>query len=356
MIRVAVIGTGGMANAHMKGFAGIPGMKVVACADASLERAEAFAKTYNIPKFYSDYKTMLDCEKIDAVTNVTSDIAHYPVAMEVLKRKIHLLSEKPLASTLAQAREMKLLAEQSGVINMVNFSYRNSAGLQKAAEVIRSGKIGAVRHVEASYLQSWLYSKAWSDWHNAEYMLWRLSADQGGAGALGDIGCHIFDLVCLLTGEKIVDIAARLYTHPKDRPCGYEFEGKKYALDCNNSFVSTVEFGGGGIGVIHVSQGAAGQENSLRCRVYCDKGAIEVDLDSSYTEYRICDGKNIDKNIWKTVKCKPTLSNYQRFIKAVKTGKPSADGNDFTNGCNIQAYLHYGFLSAAEKKPVAVEI
>ena len=351
MIKIAIIGTGGMAGSHAEHLQKIRGVKITACADMDICRAEAFAKKFGIKKFYGDYKEMLDKEQLDGVTNVTSDRAHYPVAMEILQRKINLLSEKPLAETLAQAVEMRDLAIKSGVINMVNFSYRNSCGLQKAAEVIRNGKIGRVLHVEASYMQSWLASKSWGDWHDADWMLWRLSENQGGAGALGDIGCHIFDLTCLLTNEKIVDISARLYTHPKDREPGYEVCGKKYNLDCNNSFASHVEFSGGGVGVIHVSHGCIGQGNSLRCRVYGSQAAIEIDLDKAYDEYRICSGKNIDKNLWKTVKCKRTLNNYERFIKAIKTGKPAEDGNDFANGCAIQGYLHYSFLSAAERKP-----
>ncbi|MFA6076419.1 MAG: Gfo/Idh/MocA family oxidoreductase [Negativicutes bacterium] len=351
MIKIAIIGTGGMAGSHAEHLQKIRGVKITACADMDIRRAETFAKKFGIKKFYGDYKEMLDNEKLEGVTNVTSDRAHYPVAMEILKRKINLLSEKPLAETLEQAVEMRDLAVKSDVVNMVNFSYRNSSGLQKAAEIIRSGVLGQVLHVEASYLQSWLKSKAWGDWHDADWMLWRLSSDQGGAGALGDIGCHIFDLTCLLTNEKIVDISTRLYTHSKDREPGYEVCGKKYALDCNNSFVSHVEFGGGGVGVIHVSHGCIGQSNSLRCRVYCSKGAIEIDLDKAYDEYRICSGKNIDKNIWKTVKCKRTPNNYERFVKAIKTNSRSEDGNDFANGCAIQGYLHYSFLSAAEKKP-----
>lgn len=351
MVRIAIIGTGGMAGSHAEHFQKIRGVRITACADVDITRAEAFAKKFGIKKFYGDYKQMLDSEKLDGVANVTSDRAHYPIAMEVLKRKINLLSEKPLAETLAQAVEMRDLAAAAGVVNMVNFSYRNSCGLQKAAEIIRSGAIGQVLHVEASYMQSWLASKLWGDWHDAEWMLWRLSANQGGAGALGDIGCHIFDLTCLLTNEKIVDISSRIYTHPKDRAPGYEVYGKKYDLDCNNSFVSHVEFSGGGVGVIHVSHGCIGQVNSLRCRVYCSNGSIEIDLDKSYEEYRICTGKNIDKNVWKTVKCKRTPNNYERFVKAIKTGGRAEDGNDFANGCAIQGYLHYSFLSAAAHRP-----
>ena len=294
---------------------------------------------------------MLDKEKLDGVSNVTSDRAHYLVAMEVLKRKINLLSEKPLAETLEQAQIMRDAATTSGVVNMVNFSYRNSCALQKAAEVIRSGKLGQVLHVEASYMQDWMVNGAPGHWHDQDWILWRISSNQGGTGALGDVGCHIYDLTCLLTNETIADISARLYTHPKDLQSGYEFQGKKYDLDANNGFVSTVQFAGGGLGVIHVSHGCVGQANSLRARVYCQLGAIEIDLDTSYDEYFICTGKDMKCRKWKTVKCKPTLNNYERFVKAIKTGKPSADGNDFANGCAIQAYLHYSFLSAAEQRP-----
>jgi predicted dehydrogenase len=206
--------------------------------------------------------------------------------------------------------------------------------------VVRQGKIGNIKHVESSYLQSWLVSHAWGDWRKSEGFLWRLSTKHGSTGTLGDIGVHIYDLTSLLCGD-FAQIYCKLKSFDKGVP---ENRIEEYVLDANDSFVSTVIFKNGALGTISASRWAVGQINSLRARVYGDKGAVEIDLDKAYDEYHICVGrKNIDKPTWKTVKCPPTPNNYQRFINAIKTGKN--DPSDFANGAKIQAYLDSSFES-----------
>lgn len=351
MIRLAVIGTGGMARAQANAFRGMKGVALAACCDVVAERAQAFANDYEIPKVYTDYREMLEKEKLDAVTNVTPDAQHAEVALAVLAAGRHLLSEKPLAASLEDARKMAAAAQQAGVINMVNFSYRNSCGLQKAAEEARKGILGRILHVESSYLQSWLAQTAWGDWRTEDRLTWRLSTGHGSAGVLGDLGCHIYDLTAMLAGD-IAEIDCRLKTFDKGVPGNRLGE---YFLDANDSFVSTVLFANGALGTVHSSRWATGHHNSLRCRVYGDEGAIEVDLDRSNSEYRICRGKEaLRKAEWKSVACKPTPNNYERFIRAIRTGKQ--DPSDFANGARIQAYLHYSIVSNERRSPVAVEM
>jgi len=346
---VGVIGTGGMANAHANELKKIQGVALAACADIVPERAEAFAARHGIPAAYGDYREMLASQELDAITNVTVDAAHAEVALAVIAKGLHILSEKPLATTLADAKKMAAAAKKAGVIHMVNFSYRNSSGLQHAARLMRTGKLGRLMHVESSYLQSWLVNGTWGDWRTSPGMTWRLSTRHGSAGVLGDLGCHIYDLTTLLAGD-IATIDCRLKTFDKG------VRGNRlgeYVLDANDSFVSTVEFANGAIGTVHSSRWATGQINSLRCRVYGDKGALEIDLDRSYGEYRLCFGqKAIDRAEWKTVKCPATPNVYQRFIQAIRTGR--GDDNDFANGAKIQAYLHYSFASSKKGGPVKV--
>lgn len=350
MLRLGVIGTGGMANAHANEFKKLKGVRLVACADVVPERAKAFAEKHGIPASYGDYREMLDAEALDAVTNVTIDAAHAEVALAVVGKGLHVLSEKPLATTLADAKAMAAAARKAGVVNMVNFSYRNSSGLQAASKLMKTGKLGRIMHVESSYLQSWLISRGWGDWRKAAGLTWRLSTKHGSAGVLGDLGCHIYDLTTLLAGD-IASIDCRLKTFDKG------VRGNRlgeFVLDANDSFVSTVEFANGAIGTVHSSRWATGHMNSLRCRVHGEKGAIELDLDRSYGEYRICFGPSaINKAEWKTVACKPTPNVYQRFVRAVAAGQ--SDDNDFANGVKIQAYLHYSFESNKKRGPVAVK-
>ena len=352
MIRLGIIGTGGMANWHAKAASELKGVKLAACCDIREPVVKTFAEKWLVPKSYIDYREMLEHEKLDAVVNVTPDAAHADVAIAVLTRGIPILSEKPLATSLDEAIRMAAVARDSRVPHMVNFSYRNSCGLQRAAEVIRAGKIGRIIHVESSYLQSWLVSGAWGNWLEKPSMVWRLSSRHGSAGVLGDLGCHIYDLATLLCGD-IAEIDCRLAVFQKVGITGNTWG--EYVFDANDSFVSTVLFKNGAIGTIHSSRWAIGQGNSLRARVYGDKGAIELDLDSSYDQYKICTGKdNINGCTWQVVECKPTPSNWQRFVKAVRTGRN--DVSDFFNGTRIQAYLHYSFESDKLRQPVKVEL
>lgn len=349
MIRIGIIGTGGMAKWHAQEFVKAPGVKVTACCDVNEDRARQFAEQWKIPAVYTDFRRMLREQEFDGVTNITPDPFHAEISLATIAKGVAILCEKPLATTLADARKMNQAARRRGVINMVNFSYRNSCGLQAAAKVIAAGGIGRVMHVEASYLQSWLAHVGWGDWRVAPNMTWRLSTKHGSAGVLGDLGCHIYDLTTLLAGD-IVQIQSKLKTFDKGQP------GNRlgpYRLDANDSFVSTVMFRNGAIGTIHSSRWASGHHNSLRARVYGDQGAIEVDLDVAWDSYKICRGSDCQKAAkWEVVKCKPTPNNIQRFLKSIRTGKN--DPNDFANGTKIQAYLHTSMLSDKLGKAVKV--
>jgi len=351
MIKLGIIGTGGMANGHAATFSAMRGVKVVACCDVAPERAAAFAEKHDIPRVYTDYRIMLDTEKLDAVTNVTPDAMHAEISLAVIAHGLAILCEKPLATSLEDACRMRDAARQAGVINMVNFSYRNASGLQKAAEVVRAGTLGRILHVEASYLQSWLVNTSWGRWQESPGLAWRLSTRHGSAGVLGDLGCHLYDMTAFLCGQDLAEINCQLRTFDKGLPDNTLGE---YVLDANDSFAAQITLSGGGLGVVHSSRWATGHCNSLRVRVYGDRGAIEVDLDRDWHGYRICTGKNIENFTWKAVTCKPTPSNFDRFIKSIKTGEN--DINDFANGAKVQAYLHYSFLSDALHKPVQVEL
>jgi predicted dehydrogenase len=350
MIRLGIIGTGGMAHGHARSFSAMKGVSVVACCDIDEARARAFARTFSIPRWYSDSAEMLATEKLDAVSNVTIDAMHAPICLAAIAKGLHVMCEKPLATTLADARKMRDAAAKRGVVTQVNFSYRNSCGAQAAATLVRGGGIGRVLHVEASYLQSWLVQTAWGDWRTHPAMTWRLSTRHGSAGVLGDIGCHIYDLTALLSGD-IAEISCLLATFDKG------VKGNRigpYVLDANDSFVSTITLAGGALGTVHATRWATGHMNSLRVRVYGDQGAVEVDLDRSYDQYRVSAGKKgILKAQWKDVPCKKTPTQYARFIAAIRAGK--SDVSDFGNGARVQAYLQSSIDSDAQGSPVKVK-
>ncbi len=174
-MRMLILGTGGMAAQHAKHFAAIEGVSVVAGVDVDPNRLEKFNTTHNIPNGFASLDAAIAWGQFDAAANVTPDSIHHATSIAALKAGKHVFCEKPLATDATKAFEMVDVAEKSGLINMVNLTYRNVAQLQKAREIVKSGAIGAVKHVESSYLQSWLVSKAWGDWRTELQWLWRLS-------------------------------------------------------------------------------------------------------------------------------------------------------------------------------------
>ncbi len=175
MIKLAIVGTGGMAHSHAKAFSAIKGCKLVAACDVVRERAQAFADKHGIPEVYADVDEMLAQSKMDAVSVVTPDAAHAAISLKAIAQGKHVLCEKPLATHYGDAKEMADAARLAGVINIVNLSYRNASAIQKAHQLVQQGALGRIMHVEASYLQSWLSAKHWGDWHSSPAWLWRLS-------------------------------------------------------------------------------------------------------------------------------------------------------------------------------------
>ena len=195
-MRLLILGTGGMANQHAKHFAAIEGVELVGGVDVDPKLLEAFNMAHNIPNAFPSLDAALAWGEFDAVANVTPDAIHHPTTLAALAAGKHVFCEKPLATDYPKALEMTEAAENAGLVAMVNLTYRNVAELQRARQIVQSGEIGKVKHVEASYLQSWLVSKAWGDWRTEAKWLWRLSRKHGSNGTLGDIGIQLRALPC----------------------------------------------------------------------------------------------------------------------------------------------------------------
>ena len=350
MIKLAIVGTGGMANTHAKNYKTIKGCKVVACCDVVKDRVEEFAKTHGILHTYTDFDKMLREEDFDALSNVTPDSYHAPLSIKAVEHGKHVLCEKPLAVNYKDALKMAYAAKKAGVINMVNLSYRNSAAINKAAEIVQSGAIGKVVHVSASYLQSWLATADYSKPKKLGYgLLWRLSTKHGSKGVLGDLGVHILDFLSYPAGD-IVAVNCRLKTFHK-------LKGDRvgeYVFDANDTAVMTVEMASGAVGTVHTTRYATGHGNSLRLEVNGMSGAIIVDLDESYDTLHICTGK---KRVgwhpeWKTIKAPKVPNIYQRFIMSIKSGKNLQP--DFARGAKIQQALDACFESDRIGKTVRI--
>ncbi|MCH4563980.1 MULTISPECIES: Gfo/Idh/MocA family protein [Halomonas] len=347
MIRLAIIGAGSMAGEHAKHFKALEGVEVVAVCDLDGDKVRAFAEQHGIPEAYTDLDAMLARDDIQAVSNVTPDGVHKATSLAAIAAGKHILCEKPLATNEADAREMAAAARRAGVINMINLSYRDAPAIQHARELIASGAIGRVMHVDASYLQSWLVSHAWGRWDRDSQWLWRLSEAHGSKGVLGDVGVHILDFASFPVGDiAAVNCQLKCFDKAPDNRIG------DYVLDANDSALMRVEFAGGALGTIQATRWATGHHNSLKLSVYGDRGAVSVVLDDAKDRVLTCFGEDVHAARWTSVAAPPTPSNYRRFIDGIRSG--INDQPDFARGAELQAVLDACFLSDERDRSVAV--
>jgi predicted dehydrogenase len=347
-VRLAIVGTGIMAHRHARAFAALaPNCEVVAAMDIVPERAQAFAREFGIPRVFTRVDRMLAESDCNAVAIVTPDATHAPLAVQCLQAGRHVLCEKPLALNCTEAEQMVAAARQAGTINLVNFTYRNWPALQGVAAAVQGGEIGAVRHVEASYLQCWLSSRIWGDWRTTPAWLWRLSRAHGSNGVLADIGVHVIDFATYPAG-RLSEVFCRLKVFgkaPGDRL-------GDYVLDANDSAVMTVTFQNGALGTLHTTRWASGHADRLYLKIHGTRGAVEIDSERSVDRFRLCAGAGLDRAEWQEVAAPSTPTNYERFVRAIVRGEP--DQPDFARGAEVQKVLDACFASDETGRPVSL--
>lgn len=333
MVRVLILGTGGMANAHAEAYRAIDGVELVAGLDRDPARLRDFNVKHGITQGFDSVDAALEWGAFDAVSNVTPDAVHHPTTLPLLRAGKHVLCEKPLAVNATDADEMASVAAQAGVINMVNLTYRNVPAVMEAARLVAAGKIGTVRHFEASYLQSWLTQPAWGEWTQEAQWLWRLSSAHGSLGVLGDVGVHILDFATLVAGGDAARVSARLTTFDK-APGGRIGD---YVLDANDSMTMQVSLTNGAVGVVHASRMATGHLNDLRLRIFGTKGGLDVRFEDSKSILRGCFAPDLQTPVWQDLPLPMVETNYQRFIAAIRSNRMEAP--DFQRGAVLQRAL-----------------
>ena len=343
-LRFGIIGTGGMAKAHVEWLQPIEGVELTACLDLDAERAEAFAKQWEVEHAMTELPKLLDA--CDVVSIVTPDATHAPLSLQVLESGTHLLCEKPLTTTfddaVAVAAAAKKAGEQHGTQTAVNFTYRNSPAFVRARELVLAGELGEVRHLTGSYFQSWIPSKVWGGWPNREAWIWRMQIPKNGndasGGVLGDVGCHILDFATGIAGDAD-SVRCRMRNFPKIHPDTGEFhtEYEGATFNANDSVTIDLDLNGGGMGVLQASRWAVGHANQVALGVYGTRGALEIDLDQ-WNDIRLCLGDDVHTAEFKTHTLDPTPTNHQRLIHSIRTGEVTQP--TIERGAHIQAYLH----------------
>ncbi len=238
------------------------------------EKSQASGEALGLRRIYDDYKQMAIREArrkdgIEAVSIVTPNHVHYQAAREFLKRGIHVICDKPLTSTLGDAKKMVKAVEASDSLFILTHNYTGYPMVRQARDMIANGDIGTIRVVQVEYPQDWLTEE--QDFKQAE---WRTDPARSGAGgSTGDIGTHAYNLACFVTGLEAEELAADLAAFVPGRQVD------------DNAHVM-LRFGGGAKGMLWCSQVAPGNENALRLRVYGDKGGLEwAQEDPNYLWY-----------------------------------------------------------------------
>ncbi|MBA2355100.1 MAG: Gfo/Idh/MocA family oxidoreductase [Acidobacteria bacterium] len=214
-IGMGLVGAGFIGPHHLDAVRRLGFVEVVAVADSTDAAARQKADSLGVPKSYGSYDALIADPDIHVVHNATPNFLHHPVNMAVIRAGKHIISDKPLAMTSAQARELLDAATAAGVVHAVTFNYRGNPLVQQARTMIAKGEIGPPRFVTGQYLQDWLL-------FDTDYS-WRLEPDKGGeSSAMGDIGSHWCDLAQHVTGLKITEVLADLTTviPQRKRPVG----------------------------------------------------------------------------------------------------------------------------------------
>jgi len=291
-LRVAMIGYAFMGAAHSQAWRTAahvadlplrPEMAVVVGRHA--DSVAAAAHHLGWQESATDWRQVIERPDIDLVDICTPGDTHAEIATAALAAGKHVLCEKPLANSVAEAEAMVAAAAAAPSQQaMVGFTYRRTPAVALAREMVADGTIGTVRQVRAQYLQDWL-----SDENSP--LTWRMDKEKAGSGALGDIGAHIIDAIEFVTGQRLTGVAGRLETFVKQRPVaaatseggtsitGIAGEGfGPVTVDDAAVFFGTLETGA--LAAFEASRFALGRKNAFRFEINGSDGSLAFDFES----------------------------------------------------------------------------
>ena len=235
--------------------------------------AEAAAARLGWAAAETDWRALIARDDVDLVDIAAPGDLHAPIAIAALEAGKHVLCEKPLANTLAEAEAMKAAADAAyprGARAMVGFNYRRVPALALARRLVEQGRIGPLRHVRAVYLQDWLADPETP-------MTWRMRAERAGSGALGDLGAHVVDLARYLTGDEIAVVSAVSATFVRERPMA-DGTGNG-TVTVHDAVVFAGRLASGALASFEATRYATGRKNGLRIELNGARGSLAFDLE-----------------------------------------------------------------------------
>ena len=380
-INVGLVGHKFMGKAHSNAYMTVakffdvtpqPVMKAV-CGRDEAELAE-FAPRFGWESYETDWRKLVARQDIGVVDIAAPSNIHRDIAVAAAEAGKHVFCEKPLASSLTQAREMLAAVRKAGVVNIVNFNYRCCPALALARQMIKANEIGEVRHFRATYLQDWLVDPEFP-------MNWRLRKEVAGSGAHGDLNSHLVDLARFLIGE-VSEVVGLMKTFIDERPGEGKSSGltatagsgtEKVTVDDATLFLA--RFKGGAVGTFEATRMAPGRKNFNRVEINGSRGSLVFNFeDMNVLEfYNSADpsGQQGFRKILATESVHPfvgawwppghVLGYEHTFVHAVyelmnAINKKTTIMPDFRDGARCVAVLEAVERSAADQRWVEVEM
>jgi predicted dehydrogenase len=291
-LRVGMVGHAFMGAAHSQAWRTVnrafdlplsARMSVVCGRDEA--RVAAAAGKLGWESHATDWREVVARDDIDLIDVCTPGDTHAEIACAALAAGKHVLCEKPLANSVAEAREMAsaaAAAQLHGVRSMCGFNYRRVPAVALMRKLVAEGRIGTVRHVRAVYLQDWIVDPEFP-------LVWRLRKDVAGSGALGDIGAHIVDLTQFVTGQLITGVSALTETFVRERPLPASSAGLAATGNGSGTHLGEVtvddaalflaRLDGGAVATYEATRFATGRKNGLRVELNGSLGSVAFDFE-----------------------------------------------------------------------------
>ena len=285
-VNVALIGYKFMGKAHSNAYRQVrrffqgkfePRMKVICGRDRAA--TEAAARQFGWEEVETDWRKVMGRKDVEVVDLCTPIDMHHPMAVAAAKAGKHIICEKPMSTTLPNAREMLRAAEKAGVKHMLMHNYRKLPAVAFARKLIDEGRLGEIYHYHAAYLQDWIIDPEFP-------LVWRLEKKHSGSGVLGDLGSHASDLALYLNSD-IDSVVSHMTTFIKERPLpgtgaaawGAKGSGGKGKVTVDDDANFLARFGNGSVGVFESSRFCGGRRNYNTFQIYGSRGSMGFNLE-----------------------------------------------------------------------------
>ncbi|MFG1700235.1 Gfo/Idh/MocA family protein [Nonomuraea sp. NPDC049309] len=286
-IGVGMVGYAFMGRVHSQAWRSVgaffdlplaPRMAVLA--GRSKERTEAAAAQLGWADVETDWRELVRRDDVQIVDICTPGDSHAEIAIAALEAGKHVICEKPLANTVAEAEAMTQAAAKAPGKSMVAFNYRRVPAVALARRYVEEGRVGEIRHVRAVYLQDWIVDPEFP-------LVWRLQKDKAGSGALGDIGAHIVDAAQFITGQNLLGVSALTETFIKERPLATESAGlgatgstERGQVTVDDAALFIGRMSGGALASFEATRFATGRKNAMRIEINGSRGSLAFDFES----------------------------------------------------------------------------